>query len=125
MDVPRDRFVIAGDAWAQCRAGEADPGAYGFSMLNQGRYWWIAGNLIRDVAALNNVEMLPWDVWGAMPGPDDHIDDDQHELFDLLAVLTHDPDAALAELQTCYQDGERLRVPSVVHNAITGRDDPV
>lgn len=24
LDVPRDRFLIAGDAWVQCRAGKAD-----------------------------------------------------------------------------------------------------
>ena len=26
--------------------------------------WFIAGNLIRDAAALNNMETLPWDVGG-------------------------------------------------------------
>ncbi|MFI5014475.1 MAG: hypothetical protein ACHQAY_19250 [Hyphomicrobiales bacterium] len=29
LDVPRDRFLIAGDAWAQRRADEADPAAFG------------------------------------------------------------------------------------------------
>src|SRR5262249_28747353 len=29
LDVPRDRFVIAGDAWAQCRAGDTDPSTFG------------------------------------------------------------------------------------------------
>jgi hypothetical protein len=125
MDVPRHRFVIAGDAWTQCRAGEADPGAYGFSLLNQGGYWWIAGNLVRDVAALNNAEMLPWDVWGTMPGPDEPIADELTELFDRLAVLTHDPDVVPAELRARYQDDERLLVPPVVHNAITGQDETV
>lgn len=64
QDVPRDRFVVAGDAWARCRAGEADPASFGIFDL-QGP-WFIAGNVLRDLAALNNMEMLPWDVWGAM-----------------------------------------------------------
>ena len=47
-----------------CRAGKADPKAFG--ILDMHGLWFIAGNVIRDVAALNNHEMLPWDVWGAM-----------------------------------------------------------
>jgi hypothetical protein len=98
LNVPRDQFVIAGDAWTQCRAGQADPARFGFSMLDQTGYWWIAGNLIRDVAALNNMEMLPWDVWGAMPGPDEPVSDEHVAWFDQLAELTQAPDEAFDEL---------------------------
>jgi hypothetical protein len=28
--------------------------------------WFIEGNVVRDLAALNKVEMLPWDGWGIM-----------------------------------------------------------
>src|SRR5689334_11025167 len=69
LDVPRDGFLVAADAWRRCRAGEADPGTFGLSFLNEAGYWWIAGNMMRDAAALDNVEVLPWDVWGAMPEP--------------------------------------------------------
>jgi hypothetical protein len=125
MDVPRDGFVIAGDAWIQCRAGEADPTQFGLSLLNQTGAWWIAGNLLRDAAALNNVEMLPWDVWGAMPAPDEPIDDRAAAFFDRVAALTQTPDAAFGDLRSLYQNDDRLRVPSTVHNAILGRDEPV
>jgi hypothetical protein len=57
FDVSRDRFVIAGEAWAQCRAGELDPAKFGIFDLRG--LWFIAGNLVRDVVALNNMEMLP------------------------------------------------------------------
>ena len=62
LDVPRDQFLVAGDAWQLCRGGKADPGAFG--ILDMHGLWFIAGNVIRDVAALNNHEMLPWDVLG-------------------------------------------------------------
>jgi hypothetical protein len=62
-NVPRDQFVVAGDAWSLCRSGKADPSAFG--ILDLYGLWFIAGNLVRDVAALNNREMLPWDIWGA------------------------------------------------------------
>ena len=124
-DVPRDRFLIAGDAWAQCRAGKADPDAFGLSFLNEAGYWWIAANLMRDVAALNNVELLPWDCWGVMPGPQDTIDDELTALFDHLAVLTQDPDAAFAELQHIYQSDDRIHVPPTVRNAARNREEVV
>ena len=125
MDVPRDKFLVAGDAWRLCRAGGADPATFGLSLLSQGGYWWIAANLLRDVAALNNLEMLPWDVWGAMPAPDQTISAELYALFDRLAGLTGDPDAADAELTTAYADDPRLHVPATVYNAVLNRAEPV
>ncbi|AUX42768.1 hypothetical protein SOCE26_042020 [Sorangium cellulosum] len=123
LDVPRDRFLIAGDAWAQCRAGEADPSTFGiFDMFGS---WFIAGNLVRDVAALNNMEMLPWDDWGAMVGPDEPLKDDHLALFDRLAALTHTPDATFADLRALYEGDERLRVPATVYNAVLNRPETV
>jgi hypothetical protein len=116
LDVPHDRFVIAGDAWAHCRAGKADPAKFGIFDLYG--LWFVAGNLVRDIAALNNMEMLPWDVWGAMMRPDEPLRDDQRALFDRLAVLGQAPDAAFAELRTLYEGDERLRVPATVFNAV-------
>jgi hypothetical protein len=125
MDVPRDRFLVAGDAWRLCRNGEADPGAFGLTPMKEAGYWWIASNLVRDVAALSNMEMLPWDVWGAMPGPDEQIGAGQIALFDRLAELTRDPDAAFAELTGAYAADDRLRVPDTVFNAVLRRAEPV
>lgn len=112
LDVPRDAFLVAGDAWRRCRAGDADPETFGLSFLDEGGYWWIAGNLLRDAAALENVEVLPWDTWGAMPGPSDEVD---LALFDELAAAVEDP-AARGRLMR----DERLRVPSKVHNDLRG-----
>ena len=125
MDVPREAFLVAGDAWRLCRDGGADPARFGLSLMGEGGYWWIAANLLRDVAALNNMEMLPWDVWGAMPAPDEAISDEQYALFDRLAGLTCDPDVAFAELRAAYASDARLRVPATVYNAVLNRPEPV
>jgi hypothetical protein len=93
--------------------------------LNESGSWWIASNLVRDVAALSNMEMLPWDCWGAMPGPDEPIDDERLALFDRLAELTRDPDAAFADLTAAYAADDRLRVPGTVFNAVLRRPEPV
>ncbi len=123
-DVPRDRFVVAGQAWAAYRAGDADPDRYGLSLIHETGAWWIAGNLMRDAAALLNVELLPWDTWGAMPGPEDSISEDLARLFDRLAAVTQQPDAAHTELRELCQD-ERLRVPPAVHNALRECDEAI
>lgn len=78
MDVPRDRFLVAGDAWRACRAGDADPMGFGVRLPTGDLLGetMVRGNLVRDLAALNKVEALPWDVWGhAAVGfePDDEV----------------------------------------------------
>ncbi len=123
-DVPRDRFLVAGEAWARYRSGEADPGMFGLSVVNESGDWWIAGDLMRDAAALGNIEVLPWDCWGAMPGPDDPLDEELCEVFDRLATLTQAPDGSTELLRLCQAD-ERLRVPAIVRNAVRGLDEPL
>ncbi len=119
LDVPRDQFLVAGQAWELCRAGKADPDS--FAILDMHGLWLIAGNVIRDVAALNNREMLPWDVWGAMTRNDAELD---LPLIDRLAELSHAPDEHPAELQAVYED-QRIAVPGTVFNAVLNRPDPV
>jgi hypothetical protein len=123
LDVPADQFLIAGDAWSRCRSGELDPGDFG--ILDMAGLWFIAGNLIRDVASLNSKEMLPWDAWGGMPQPGDHLDVAQLAFFDRLASLTQDPDAHFAEIRALYEGDERLLVPNVVFNAVRRRPELV
>ncbi len=119
-DVPRDAFVVAGDAWERCRSGGGDPSRYGLSSINESGLWWIAANLMRDAAALDGVELLPWDDWGAMPGPDGEPD---AELFDRLAALTRQPDGAA--LHRFLQADERVRVPEKVRNALRDRTEAI
>jgi hypothetical protein len=119
-DLPAGRFLTGGQAWNRYRSGAADPGSFGLSLVNEAGDWWIAANLMRDAAALCNTEMLPWDCWGAMPKPDQPITSELAALFDRLAALTENPDAAHAELRQLCEDDERLRVPPVVHNHLRG-----
>jgi hypothetical protein len=123
-DVPRDRFVTAGQAWAQYRAGAVDPAHYGLSIIPESGDWWIAGNLMRDAAALLNTELLPWDCWGSMPTPAGHIGAADLALFDRLAELTLSPDESFADLRKLMQD-DRLRVPPMVRSAARQRDEAI
>src|SRR5262245_23266617 len=60
-DVPRDRFLTAGDAWLRLRQGALDPATCGVSSEGIQGTWFVASNVVRDLAALNKREMLAWD----------------------------------------------------------------
>jgi hypothetical protein len=94
-------------------------------MLGEAGYWWIAGNLMRDAAALGNLELLPWDSWGAMPAPEAVIGPDDLELFDLLSGYTRLADDAFDLLRQLCADDDRLAVPPAVTNALRGREEPL
>jgi Transglutaminase-like superfamily len=123
LDVPRDQFWTAGDAWQECRAGRADPAKFGIQFGDLRGLWFIAGSLVRDVAALNKVEMLPWDVWGIQPRPGDALADDQLPFFDRLAALSREPDRSFEEVRRLHDTDDRLRVPAVVFNALANREE--
>ena len=55
-DVPRDHFLIACDTWIMCREGKADPSRFGIFQGDMRGLWFIAGNLVKDVASLNKME---------------------------------------------------------------------
>jgi hypothetical protein len=66
-DLLPGEFLTAGEAWAFCRDDGIDPARFGVDGVEHA--WGIGevrGNAIRDLAALNQVEMLPWDEWGRM-----------------------------------------------------------
>jgi hypothetical protein len=117
LDVPRDRFLVAGDAWRLCRRGAADPGDFG--ILDMAGLWFVAGNVIRDVAALNDHVMLPWDVWGGMPKAGGDVD---IAFFDGLADLFCAPGDDPQTLRSAYAD-PRVAVPDTVFNAVLGRPE--
>ena len=120
LDVPRDRFIVAADAWQLCRTGRANPAHYGIFRGNLRGLWFIAGEMVRDLSALNGMELLPWDVWGVMPPPGEPFD---ALFFDELAVLTQSD--SLDDLRSRYESDAGLRVPPTVFNAVLNRPETV
>jgi hypothetical protein len=123
LDVPRDRFLIAANAWTRCRAGKADPQKFGINNLRG--LWFIAANLLQDVATVNKMEVLRWDAWGGMPRPGQSLPEDQMAFFDGLAARTQAPDQSFEELRRLYEHDDRLRVPATVFNLLRNRPEEV
>jgi hypothetical protein len=125
QDVPRDQFLQSADAWTRCRSGKADAGKFGIFVGDLRGQWFIAASLIRDIAALNKMEMLPWDCWAIMPHPGQELDAGQLAFFDRLAALAAQPEASHPEVRALYEKDERVRVPKTVFNAMLNRPEPV
>lgn len=60
-NVPRDRFLTAGEAWAACRRGTRDPNQFGHGAIKG--LWFIKVNVARDHFVVNNRETSDWDRW--------------------------------------------------------------
>jgi hypothetical protein len=108
-DLQPGEFLTGGEAWAAHREGRVDAAQFGVPGTENFGPAEIRGNAIRDLAALNNVETLPWDEWGRMTssyrgetGPD------YDELLDeIAAVCAADDPQAIAAIYA----RDELRVP--------------
>jgi hypothetical protein len=80
--------------------------------------WFVAGSLARDLAAVNKMEMLPWDSWGVQPQPAAALDNSQLRFFDEIAAITGDVDKSFDAAREKYTKDDRLRVPQRVFNGL-------
>lgn len=128
LDVPRDRFLVGGEAWRTCREGEADPEAFlvdpGLE-IEQTRGWsYLRHNLVHDLASLNKAEMVLWDYWGLMETEPPSEKD--LALLDRVARATLSLDGSFREVRALYEEEPGLRVPtSVTSYSPTSLPDPL
>ena len=103
------QFLSGGEAWQLFRRGAIDASTFGVPGTENWGPSEIRGNAVRDLACLNNVEMLPWDEWALMTDAYDGKTDEAYDLLlDRLADVCASADpAAVAEL---YRH-PHLRVP--------------
>jgi len=114
-DVPRDRFLTAGDAWLRARRGALDPDTCGVSSAGVAGAWFIGGSVVRDLAALNKREMLAWDYWGLARAfrPGTVIPETVATRLDAVAVLIADPAVSFRTIREMYESDD-LRVPRLI-----------
>jgi hypothetical protein len=119
-DLPPGPFLPAGEAWQRSRRGESDPQAFG--ILDMWGLWFVQNNVIRDLAALNKMELLPWDVWGPMTVMTDP-DAAALELTDSVASTLNGDDTDA--IRRVYEQRDELRVPEAVFDARFGVVHPL
>ena len=126
MNLTEKHFVTAGVAWKAYREGKADPAKFGIS-ANPGEYgletlygaWFIRGQLLRDFAALNKVEPVPflvrlgfgqdWKSWRLLSAKDDELSDDDLKLLDMIADFCVAPDGKLDEINELFKSNKDLQ----------------
>jgi hypothetical protein len=120
-DQPAGEFLTGAEAWQRCRRGEEDPQQFGIFDLRG--LFFIVGSMIQDLAALNKVELLPWDMWGSLdhgPGWEPSADELAH-LDALAAVLLRDD---LPELRARFIEPD-VAIPPTITSFVNGVPTPV
>ncbi|HEV2527172.1 MAG TPA: transglutaminase domain-containing protein [Thermomicrobiales bacterium] len=122
LDIPRDRFLVAPEAWQRCRSGAADPETFGVDPSRPEpflRGWpYLIHNLLADLAALDRRDSVLWDTWG-LGGVDAVHGPEQMDLLDALAAdLADGPDGHGPDRRTVdrWVAHESLGVPAVVQS---------
>ena len=59
LDVPRHRFLVASDAWTQCRSAEADPSGFGIFQGALPGLWSLARPRVHDLAPPHGLRVPP------------------------------------------------------------------
>ncbi|HLO28507.1 MAG TPA: transglutaminase family protein [Anaerolineales bacterium] len=118
LDVPRGQFIVGGAAWQMCRNRKANPDQFG--IFDMHGIDFVKGDFLRDVAALNKVELLPWDCWGMMFMDYAALPPDDLSMLDRLAELTclDVPDFDL--VRQLYESDPRLCVGDAIQSYVNG-----
>jgi hypothetical protein len=130
LDVARDRFITAGEAWKLYRSGavggdrlgiSCDPASVGLETLYGP--WFARGQLLRDFAALNKVETVPylvrveqglsWDAWRLVGASDAEITEQELALLDQVAEVAAAGDS-LDAITGLYAAHPALQVPAEI-----------
>jgi hypothetical protein len=126
LDLPRDRFIVAPDAWLRCREGGEDPDRYLVSPFVDipGLQGWpyLLHNVVQDLAALNTHEMILWDDWG-ISAEWESITDVQRNLVDETARKMMSPEVTVGDLRHLFERDE-FRVPDTVISWTSAVENP-
>ncbi len=109
LDLPDGSFLPAGQVWVLCRKGEIDPDHCGIMDLKG--LWFVKDNLLRDLMALNKVELMPWDCTEFMEQSKDP-SDEEYALLDDIARLIATGDDAFAQIISTYESDSRFHMPA-------------
>lgn len=109
-DLPAGKFLSAGEVWKLCRTGEIDPDLCG--IFDMKGLWFVRGNVVRDLMALNKLEVLPWDCNELMDGPEKQLSQEEFDLLDKVAELTTAGNISFPEVRSLYESNSALRMPA-------------
>ena len=131
-DLTEADFMIAGRAWLACREGRLDPARFGIGCPIRPEWgidslyglWFVRGQLLRDFAALNKVETVPylvriarkrsWSSWRLVAAKDADLTGEDWALLDRIAALAADADRNFKAVRAMYDRHPDLQVPAEI-----------
>lgn len=118
-NVPDDVFQVAGKSWLAWRERKVDASMFVIDDLNGS--WLIRGNLLRDFAALNNIEIEPhmmrvnlglnWNSWRLLSVEDNALSSNDWILLDKIALLTTEADQNFSAIRSLFIENIDLQPP--------------
>ena len=128
FDLPEEAFVTGAEAWRLIRQEGTDPMRFGISgdashygLESLFGEWFARGNLLRDFAALNKVEDVPflirlnrdhdWSQWRLVGARDDELTEKEYGLLDTIAELALNPDENHEVIRELYNETPDLQPP--------------
>ncbi len=126
LNITEPHFYLSGKIWKKCRTGEMDPNHYGYGLVRSIKGMrHIQDRMIFDLAALNKMEVLPWDLWGYMihdlPGVAPH-ETEHLALLGLLANITTNESNQLSLLKEIYHHPKfKISNPIISASPIHGK----
>jgi hypothetical protein len=124
-------FLVAGEAWLECRKNGNNPEKFGigcdpkkFGLETLHGLWFIRGNLLRDFAALNKIETVPylirigsglsWEPWRLISAKDEDLSENDWTLLDKIAELSLNVDKSFDDILRMYNENKDLQVPEEI-----------
>jgi len=107
LDVPPGTFLPAGRVMQLCRRGIINPTQCG--ILNMWGLWFVRDNVLRDLMALNKLELMPWDCNDFMQKRDRTPEDE--DLVDEAADVTTAGDGFFPAMRRLYKSHPELGMP--------------
>lgn len=114
LDMPRGKFVPAGEGWQRYRDGKVEVEAFGLG----GKDGWnalgwamVMPNVTCDIMALNKTELLPWDVNPYWNKKKAEMTAEDVAIIEKAATLSSQVDSQWGQMREFYESHPVLRMP--------------
>lgn len=123
-NIPREQFLSGGEAWEECQQGKIDPNLFGVHPIGIKGLWFVRADVLRDLASLNKVELLPWDY---TPFFDKHFSSidgllkEEIHLIDEISDVTSYVSFDFEKIKSMYQENKELQVTGEIRSYLTSQ----
>jgi len=114
LDMPKGRFVVAGEGWRRFRDGDVAPenfGVGGDGGWNAMGWTMAMENVTCDLLVLNKVELLPWDTPPFAQKTEDEMSPEDFAVIEQAAELTTNVNTRWADMRELYENHPAFHMP--------------